>query len=276
MKNYCLATCFFFISLVSFSQTDTIYSNNEKISCSVKEILPDAVKYAFPGEDLINTIYKNTVQKIVFKSGRVQTFSESTSYKKVQSVFDYENVTVTQVESEIKGLYKAGDVSSKAKGTTTLSNQERVKERAYRKLKIQAAMLGSNIVYLTDQRTEGNKAGSYYQAGSSAETNLTGIAYTNTLPSYQEFLNIINNRKNFTTLKEISLWSSSSDFSEKNYNTQFTIFNINNENGLIQFDGQIDGVSKYKKFRVVNFSKDSFTLFYEDKSTVYNVIIRLM
>jgi hypothetical protein len=275
MKNYCLATCFFFISLVSFSQTDTIYSNNEKIACSVKEILPDAVKYVFPGEDLINTIYKNTVQKIVFKSGRVQTFSESTSYKKVQSVFDYENVTVTQVESEIKGLYKAGDVSSKAKGTTTLSNQERVKERAYRKLKIQAAMLGSNIVYLTDQRTEGNKAGSYYQAGSSAETNLTGIAYTNTLPSYQEFLNIINNRKIFTTLKEISLWSSSSDFSEKNYNTQFTIFNINNENGLIQIDGQIDGVSKYKKFRVVNFSKDSFTIFYEDKSTAYNVIIRL-
>ena len=57
--------------------------------------------------------------------------------------------TITQVEGEIKGLFKVGEVSSKAKGTTTFSNQERVKERAYKKLKIQAAMMGGKY-YLFD------------------------------------------------------------------------------------------------------------------------------
>jgi hypothetical protein len=118
-----LATAFFVgLSTLSFAQVDTVVSNNQKIACSIKEVTPDAVKYTYPGEDVINTIYKNTVQKIIFKSGRVQTFAESTSYKSVQSVMDYNNVTITTIENEVKGLYKLGDVSSKAKGTTVYSS----------------------------------------------------------------------------------------------------------------------------------------------------------
>src|ERR1017187_4120150 len=123
-----LAIC---LVMKCFGQADTIFSNNEKIPCNVKEITPEAVRYSFPGEELINSVYKNTVQKIVFKNGRVQTFAESTSFKKVDSVGDFDNVTITAVENEILGLYKLGDVSSKAKGTTVYSNQVRVKERAY-------------------------------------------------------------------------------------------------------------------------------------------------
>jgi len=143
-----------FSILRSYAQTDTIMINNQKIACSVKEITPDAVKYTYPNEDLINTVYKNTVQKIIFKSGRMQTFAEATSYKTINSVSDYNSVTITSVESEVRGLFKIADVSSKAKGTTVYSNQERVKDRAYRKMKIQAAMFGANVVYLTNQRTE--------------------------------------------------------------------------------------------------------------------------
>ena len=144
----------------SYAQTDTIIINNQKIACTVKEITPDAVKYTYPNEDLINTIYKNTVQKIIFKSGRVQTFVEATSYRSINSVSDYNNVTITSVESEVKGLFKIADVSSKAKGTTVYSSQERVKDRAYRTMKIQAAMFGANVVSLNPQKTEGNKYGS--------------------------------------------------------------------------------------------------------------------
>lgn len=74
------------ISLVSnkvFNQVDTIFSNNQKIPCNVKEITPDAVKFSYLGEDLINTIYKNSIQKIAFKSGRIQEFTEASSLKKV-------------------------------------------------------------------------------------------------------------------------------------------------------------------------------------------------
>lgn len=275
MKRQVLTSIAVVFTTLCFGQSDTIFSNNEKIPCSVKEVTPDAVKYSFPREDLTTTIYKNAVQKIVFKSGRVQTFAESTSYKKVANVMDYENVTVTQVESEVRGLFKVGDVSSKSKGGTTMSNQERVKERAYRKLKIQAAMQGANIIYLTNMRTEGNKAGGYYQAGSAAETNLTGVAYTTQLPSYKDFEKLISEKKNFTAILESKLWGSASDVSQIGIQTNFYITNMTNENGLIMLEGQLADVSKYSKFRVVSFSNDSFSIFYEDKSTAYNIKIQL-
>ncbi len=275
MKKQILTSIAVLLAAICFGQSDTIFSNNQKIPCTVKELTPDAIKYTFPGEDLINSIYKNSVQKIVFKSGRIQTFAEATSYKTVESVNDFENVTITQVEGEIKGLYKIGDVSSKAKGTTALSNQERVKERAYKKLKIQAAMMGANIIYLTNQRTEGNKMGGYYQSASAAETNLTGIAYTNKLPDFEAFKKLIDNRIDFSLINEAKLWSGASDMSVKDITGQLQINEITNENGLIMLDGKLEGVSKYSKFKVVFFTKEYFNIFYEDKSTAYNIKIKL-
>lgn len=273
MMNYksILTFCLFLLCVsVTYAQVDTLFINGEKIPCSVKEVTADAVKFAYPGEDLVNTVYKNTVQQIKFKSGRTQTFIEASSYKKVSSVDDYDNVTMTSVESEVKGLYKLGEVSSKAKGTTTLSNQERVKERAYRKLKIEAAMLGANIVYLTNQRSEGNKFGGYYQSGSSAETNLTGVAYTNQLPSIEDFKKLTNGKSDFVVVEETKMWSSDSDMSKSAIKKDFKILDIVNDNGIITINGELSGVKKYSKFRLVGFTADSFNIYYKDKSTVYN------
>lgn len=275
MRKQILTGIAILVTTLCFGQTDTIFSNNEKIACSVKEITPDAVKYTFPNEDMINSVYKNSVQKIVFKSGRVQTFAEATSFKKINGVDDFENVTITRVESEVKGLFKLGDVSSKAKGTTTLSNQERVKERAYRKLKIGAAMMGANIVYLTDQRTEGNKMGTQFQAGSAAETNLTGVAYTNQLPGYDEFTKLINEKKMFLAGEEASMWSSGSDISKKIIGSKFTIESISNENGIITIKGNLQNEAKYHSFKVVSFNAEYFNIYYEDKSTAYNIKVNL-
>jgi hypothetical protein len=275
MKNQIITFLAIALSTTCFGQTDTIFSNSEKIVCSVKEITSDAVKYSFPDEDLINSIYKNVIQKIVFKNGRVQTFAEATSFKKINGVDDFENVTITQVESEIKGLFKIGDVSSKAKGTTTLSNQERVKERAYRKLKIVAAMMGANIIYLTNQRTEGNKMGGYYQSGSSAETNLSGVAYTNQLPNFNDFKLLIGEKRNFSTTEQAKMWSSASEMTKTVFQKSFIINSITNENGIIMINGDLQEESRYKNFRVVSFDKESFSVYYEDKSTSYNVKIKM-
>src|ERR1700743_866482 len=223
-RTYLPLTIFAILSLSfihSYAQTDTIIINNQKIACSVKEITPDAVKYSYPNEDLINTVYKNTVQKIIFKSGRIQIFAEATSYKSINSVNDYNNVTITSVESEVRGLFKIADVSSKAKGTTVYSNQERVKDRAYRKMKIQAAMFGANVVYLTNQRTEGNKYGTYYTSGSTAETNLTGIAYSNSSPDFEQFKKLIGGRTALPAVEEFELGASDSDVSQSNINKAF-------------------------------------------------------
>jgi hypothetical protein len=262
-------------SSFGYAQSDTIISNNERIPCLVREITTDAVNYSFPGEEITSSVYKNAVQKIIFKNGRIQTFAEATAFKTVEKATDYENVTITQVESEIKGLYKLGDASSKAKGTTLISNQERVKERAYRKFKIQAAMQGGNSIYLTNQRSYGNFGGGPYQMSTSAETSLTGVVYTNKLPNYQEFIKLISDKHNFMAIQEQSLYSCFSGLTKCDIKKKFSIYSIKNENGLIMIEGQITGVSDYQKFRVVSFTNDTFTIFYEDKSTQYNILIKI-
>ena len=259
---------------MAYSQQDTIVTNNEKIVCSIKEITSDAVRYSYPGEDLINTIYKNTIEKIAFKSGRVQKFAESTSFKTITGPADYENVSVTKVESEIHGLYKLGNVSSKAKGTTTYSNMERVKERAYRKLKMEAAMQGANVVFLTQQGTQGNQAGTQYQAGRTTETNLDGIAYTNKIPNFDEFSAKVKENSQYSVTTRLKLWSSGTDMVTDDFNDVMTIGRITNESGLIMVDATIPKI-KETKFRVAFVGVNRFVLVYEDKSTIYNLVVAL-
>jgi hypothetical protein len=267
--------CIFFLvqSTLCHAQVDTVYSNNEKIACSIKEVTPDAVKFTYPGEDVVNSVYKNTIQKIVFKSGRVQTFAETTSYKAVSSVMDFENVSVTTLESEVRGLYKLSDVSSKAKGTTVFSSQERVKDRAYRKMKIQAAMFGANVILLSSQRTEGNKFGGYFQSGSSAETNLTGIAYSNKLPDFNEFKKTLGSATDFKATKRYELGASFSDVEQEDINKAFTVTNIINENGIIFIEGQLKDEGHVQKFQVPYFEANSFSIAYKYKGTAYNFTI---
>jgi len=214
------------------------------------------------------------VQKVVFKNGRIQTFTEGTSFKKVENVDDYENVSITQVESEIKGLFKIGDVSSKAQGATTVSDQEQVKRRAYMKFKIEAAMMGANIIYLTNQRTEGSKFSLFSSyPGSKAQASLTGIAYSNIIPSFDKFEELVGDKENFEAIFESSLKSNESTMSQKEILKKFTINEIINENGFIILIGNLEKVKEPTKFRVVSFTNQYFNIYYSYKTTVYNIKI---
>lgn len=275
IKTFTLLFFLVFTTTVCYSQMDTIVINNQKTACSVKEVTPDAVKYTYPGEDVINSVFKNTVQKIIFKSGRIQTFAEATSYKKVSNVMDFDNVTVTSVESEVRGLFKLADVGAKAKGTTVYSSMERVKERAYRKLKIQASMFGANIIYLSDQRSEGNKYGGYWGGSSTTETNLTGIAYSNILPDYDTFKKLIGPKTNFTAVKRFQLGGSDSDVSQADVNKSFNINNITNENGIILIEGNLKDEHNVTSFQVANYTADSFSIAYRYKGNAYNFTVKL-
>jgi hypothetical protein len=133
-------------------------------------------------------------------------------------------------------------------------------------------MLGANIIYLTNQRTEGNKYGSYYTSGSSAETNLTGVAYSNILPDFEKFKALIGNRSVFTAIKRFKLWASDSDVSEDEVNKKFVINNITNENGIIIIDGHLDKEDN-TRFQVASFSEQTFSVAFRDKSTAYNFVI---
>jgi len=258
-----------------FAQTDTIFANTGPIACTVKEISTDAISYVYPGEDITNTVYKNAVTQIRFKSGRVQKFSEATSYKEVKDVKDFENVATTSLEADVKGLFRVGEVSAKAKGTTAYSNQETVKKRAYSKMKMGAAMQGGNVVFLTNQQSGGNTNGGRYGGANSSETNLSGVVYATHIPSFDEFKKLIGNKKTFTANEKSSLWSSASEVETIPATNVLNVKSVENESGAIYITGTLEKNANQTRFRVVNFTKDSFTVYFEDKSTAFNYKFKL-
>ncbi len=276
MKTKLFCSIIFLFSLNAYSQTtfDKIYTNNKIIECVIKEVTPDAVKFSYPNEDLLNSIYKNTITRIEYKSGRVEEFSEATSFKTVRSGADWENVSVSQIEGEIKGLYKLGDVSSKAKGATALSNINKVKDRARKKLKIETAMMGGNIVYLTQQDTKGNVWGSEYQASQSTETNYAGVAYTNKRPDYNEFEVKFNKNKHFRFVSKEFLGNNSTEMKTMAPKTNHVILQgIHNESGFIYVQANING-EKSNEFRVSYFDDEVLVLMYRDKRKIYNLVLQ--
>ncbi len=260
---------------------DTIYSNDERIACVVKEITPEAVKFSYPNEDLINSVFKNTIQKIVFKSGRVQIFAESTYFKNVNSVDDFENVSLSHVLTEVQGLYKLGEVGAKARGTTVFANMEKVKERAERKVKIQAAMMGANVIYLTQFGTSENQVGSRYTSGKATSTNISGEAYCNKLPSYDGFLNLMNSKMKFLMhdYEVDKLATGDYEYSKYADSGKVIITKITNDNGFIIVDASVEGFSN-TSFKVIYFTNTEFILECTDnddilENSIFNIRVKL-
>ena len=278
------------IPTIAFSQYDTIFSTNGKIIGSVKEIGESSIKFSYPNEDLINNLNKNVIKKIVFKSGRVQTFSNMSGYRSIKSGLDYENVLISQVFEEVRGLYKIGEASAKAKGTTELSSIEKVKERAIRKMKITAAMQGANVIYLTQITTTDNipgetgPNGKIIKEGQPTQTSVSGIAYSSEMPSFDEFKQVIGNRKIFSVIalyefenvfNILDPFNSNTDIKVKTINRTMELNSIVEESGLIYIQAKIEKESN-NNFRVIFFNNEEFTIEYKTDKGVYNYRIRIL
>ena len=91
-------TTLLLIGALAYGQVDEadqlFLVNGEQQSVVVKKIEPTTITYSFVGEELENVINKDDVAKIIFKSGREQTFSEaspaSTSSASASRPDDYE------------------------------------------------------------------------------------------------------------------------------------------------------------------------------------------
>lgn len=259
----------FSFCFTGFSQTDTIVMNNQKISCSVLEITSDGVRFTYPQEEIIQTAFKKNIQLLKLKSGRNVTFPEAAPLKTLSKVEDYTNVFVAATEEDVKGLIPLGEVSAKAKGTTLFSNQDRVHKRAYRKMKTEAAMMGANAIFITHQKREGNRYGIILIAGSTAETGLTGMAYSNRLPDPEAFISRVNNKKAFKTTEEYKLWSAGSKVKKRNVSRGFSLSEIIREQGIVTLKGALSGVDNQSTFSLVHFDETSFTIFFRDESRAY-------
>ncbi|MCX6300489.1 MAG: hypothetical protein NTY72_15520 [Bacteroidetes bacterium] len=290
MKTIRVAYFLLLIPFFSLAQYDTIYSTTGKIIGSVKEVGENSVKYTYPNEDVLNSLNKNVIKKIVFKSGRIQTFSNMSSYKTVKSGLDYENVSISQVFEEVKGLYKIGEAGAKAKGTTAISSIEKVKERAIRKMKITAAMQGANVIYQTQINTtdnipgESGPDGKQTKAPQPTQTTISGIAYSSELPSFDEFKQTIGNRKLYTIINIYEFesvynildpFNMNTDIKEKNVSRTMELNSITEESGLIFIQAKVEKENN-SKFRVIFFNNEEFTVAYKTDKGIYNYRVRII
>lgn len=188
MKNLILVLAIVFSGMLAQAQADTIFTFSDYIVCIVKEIGDDEIKYTFPDEEFLITFKKSKVQKIVFKSGREMVFVESTNFKDVNGWEDYNKVSITTISHEVDGLYKMGEVSSLITGGTNYSSSSKLRIKAEKSLKIQAAMIGANIVYKhSDHTSAGKSVGTDFIVSTTANSSISGIAYSNRLLDIEEF-----------------------------------------------------------------------------------------
>ncbi len=255
------------------AQYDTIYTSKGSQAVIIKEILPDVVKFTYPDEELQNSVYKNTIFKIRHKSGRIEVFSETTAFNTITGAEDWEKVLTSKTENEVKGLFKIEDVTSKALGGTLYANTDKVKDRAYKKLKIEAAMMGANIIYLSDERMDFNRQGTVYQTGA-ITASLTGIAYTNIRPELEPFKAIVSSKKEFKLIKKQWLGRDNIDLKETDEFLQPTvkIEEIIPENGIIYVKAKIKDQPK-DKYRVTYYDDQKIILMCRDAQRIYNFIL---
>lgn len=269
MKYIITLLLLFSLSFTAAAQIDTIYTHEERIPCNIVEVTETAVKYQYPGEAHNNSLVLNAITKIVFRSGRVQEFASRTSFRHLTSPMDWQQVSVASVESEVQGLYKIDDVSSKAKGTTEFSNQERVKRRALDKIKMQAAILGANILYMAQMRSEGVKTNLWTGVSTSAETSLYGVAYSSQIPKMAAVTKLVGNKDTFSVTEEVSLANGSSSYNQNASKRTLTIDQIYDDRGLVMVKGTLSNC-KENRFRVTFCNDNNFYIAYKTRRGVFS------
>lgn len=267
-KNFLLLLSVPFCIHSMLAQSDTIYTNSKKIIASVEEINPKTVKFHYPNESLSNSIYKNKIRKIIFQNGRVQEF-KSSSFADIKSIDDYDKVVVTKKESDIEGLKQVGQILAEAKGRTVFTSSKKMKNRAYKNLKLQAAMLGSNVVLLGDSDSESGRAGSIFSSARAAKAELTGFAYSTNYLDLNKFKSKIKGKGSFPIASKYKLKSTKTNIKKYSSNSDFVISEVAAERGNIYIYGTIDKKGKAKRYQLSRFNKESFGIYISKKKKEY-------
>lgn len=271
MYKSAVFTILFLISLNILAQEklDSIFTITDVKVVNITEVTETAVKFSYPGENLTNTMNLVNVDKIVFRTGRIQSFKETVSLREVKSALDWEYVTLTQVESDVKGLYRLDDVSAKAKAMTGWTGVGKMENRASQKLKIEAAMNGANVVYITQQQSNTRTQ------NSTSSSVVSGLAYSNRVPDFSTFSTIFNQQKSYRFIEKYSLGSNSMDMKVTPMKGEMITFDkIENVSGLIYIYANIDNEDT-NKFRVSYFDSEQIILVYRTKKTIYNLVFQL-
>ncbi|TAJ15737.1 hypothetical protein DMA11_00615 [Marinilabiliaceae bacterium JC017] len=267
-----------FIAVGAVAQNDTIFKmNGEMLAVKVKEITESSVKFIYPGEDILNTLGKGTINKIHFGSGRKQTFASVTNVQAVKSCEDWQKVQLSKIESEVTGLNKVGNVGAKAKGLTTLSSIGKLQDRAYDKMKMQAAMLGANVIYIIDQNTEESIFGTEYSSSKLPSVTLSGVCYSSKKVFEREIKKGV-----YRVIKQYELGPNDSNIDEVELPVQFVDISdatMTNKQGVFKVKFRNGKTKKLNEFNVIFADEKELVLSgvystRNGKKTYYNIMLQ--
>lgn len=248
---------------------DSIFTNTEVLAVNIKEVNEESVKFSYPGEEIQNTLNLNSVSKIVFRSGRIQNFAESRSYRKVINGLDWENVTVIQTENDVKGLYQLDQVNAKAKAMTGWGSVGKMENKAMRKLLIETAMNGGNVVYLSQQNS------STRTQKSTSSSVVGGVAYSNIVPNYNSFSKLMERKDGFKYIENHSLGVNNDDMKVSTQAGKLIKFDkIEKSASMIYVTAKFPKIDT-ERFRVSYFDSNQIILVYRTKKHIVNLILMM-
>ncbi|GMQ29307.1 hypothetical protein [Algoriphagus confluentis] len=279
MKKPALLVAFGFASLTAFSQSnsDILYFLDGQKEVKIKEVGLTSIKYTYPNEETVYTISKHQVEKIVFGSGREEVFESP--IKEVTGLSDFKKVFITYNPEDIAGLQSKGHLFSKATGVTTLSSINEVNNRALNKLKMEASMIGANVVFVGNTFQRGNQYGGENQAGNSTQTSFSGMGYSTNEINTEAVKSLIESRTfhHYQTHKlNRNSWSPDRIIATKyGPDRKPLMFKLDS---VIERDGELfiktkEIPSKTKELKVIHADDEKLVLMERNEKVTYNYFL---
>lgn len=158
------------------TELDTVYLlGQDKMLVDVKGVRYTKIAYKEPGNDKMQYMETKNIHKIMYASGRKEHFNDPLVME-VESV-DWRNVVLTEDESDVKNLYKVGEVHGNS-GTNTRTPKS-AERNAKIRMKRRAANMGAEFVLVTHTEASGG-------FGEVPAYEIQGIAYSFTKPTKEE------------------------------------------------------------------------------------------
>ena len=154
MKKLSIWTIVLFFAFPAFSQNpantiekhDTIIKlGGKKLAVDISNVSATTVTYKMVGENENITLERKQIEKIKYKSGRVDIFNKPVLQMLNES--QWEAVLVTEKKEDIEGMHEYGLIESNS--SSDARSPKAAKKSATIRLQKKAANLGANIILIT-------------------------------------------------------------------------------------------------------------------------------
>ncbi|MCK6617683.1 MAG: hypothetical protein L6Q51_08560 [Cyclobacteriaceae bacterium] len=189
--------------------------------------------------------------------------------KKLNGPEDWPFVELALNEFETEGLQKIDFVSTKATGTTGLSSVTNVVNRAIKKIKMAASMMGGNLVYIKESAIEGNLF-----LFRSSRTQVLGTVYTSFKMDQNAFSKQIKVEEPYTLISKITFPNNANRPHYRHFKetkkAQLSSYEFQGDK--IWVTANIPGISD-RIFRVTYFNENRLILYYKRRNKHLNLIL---